>query len=145
MKNYFILIFTALICSSVQAQQKLTLKTTESYSIKLPASYGDFQHKDEFMTWQLDFNNKKMTYDNGIVKKTFNFSKIEANPNSTEERNIYNFENNNEALTLIVGNGNYLKIKVYTEKVANSNPASFNSIKVYTNYSVENYTDLLAD
>lgn len=145
MKNYVILIFTILIFSNVQAQQKLTLKTTESYLIKFPSTYGDFQHNDEFMTWQLDFNNKKMTYNNGSLTKTFSFTTAEANKNSTEERNIYNFENSKEALTLITGSGNYLKIKISSDKIPNTNPAEYKILKVFTNYTIDDFTQLLAD
>lgn len=145
MKNYFLLFVLFLIFIKVQAQQKLTLKTTESYTVEAPLTYGDFQHKDEFMTWQLDFNNKKMTYNNGNLTKTFNFTKVEANQNSTEEKSIYNFENSQESLTVITGSGNYLKIKLYSAQVPNSNPTKYNSIKVFTNYPIDNFNQLLAD
>ena len=73
MKNYIILLLITLKFSSVQAQQILTLKTTESYLIEMPSTYGNFKHEDEFMTWQINFNNKKITYFSGNLKKTFNF------------------------------------------------------------------------
>src|SRR5690554_1776228 len=117
MKIYCLFLCIILSLSNVQAQQKLTLKTTESYLIKFPSSYGDFQHTDEFMTWQLDFNNKKMTYNNGNLTKTFSFTTAEANKNSTQERSIYNFENSKEALTLITCSGNYLKIKISSNRI----------------------------
>jgi hypothetical protein len=145
MKIYFFFLFITLNFLNVQAQQKLTLKTTESYLINMPLTYGDFQHNDEFMTWQLDFNNKKMTYNNGNLTKTFSFTTAEANKNSTEERNIYNFENSQEALTLIAGSGNYLKIKIYSARIPNTNPAEYKSIKVFTNYIIDDFSQLLAD
>jgi len=145
MKNYFLFIVISLFFLNSQAQQKLTLKTTESYLIKAPSTYGDFQHKDEFMTWQLDFNNKKMTYNNGKLTKTFNFTNVEANQNSTEERNIYNFENDQESLTLITTSSNYLKIKIYSDRVPNSNPAEHRTVKIFTNYTIDDFNQLLAD
>ena len=145
MKNYIIYLLVLFTFLSVQAQQKLTLKTTESYLIKFPLTFGDFQHNDEFMTWQLDFNNKKITYNNGNLNKTFSFTTAEANKNSTEERSIYNFENSNEALTLITGSGNYLKIKISSDKIPNTNPAEYKILKVFTNYTIDDFTQLLAD
>ncbi len=145
MKIYFFFLFITLNFLNVQAQQKLTLKTTESYLIKFPSTYGDFKHNNEFMTWQLDINNKKMTYNNGNLTKIFSFTTAEANKNSTEERNIYNFENSKEALTLIVGSGNYLKIKISSERIPNTNPAEYKNLKVFTNYTIDDFSQLLAD
>ncbi len=145
MKIYFFFLFITLNFFNAHAQQKLTLKTTETYLIKFPSTFGEFQHKDEFITWQLDFNNKKITYNNGSLTKTFNFTIVEASKNSTEERNIYNFENSKEALTLIAGSGNYLKIKISSERIPNTNPAEYKSLKVFTNYSIDDFTQLLAD
>lgn len=145
MKNYFLFVFTLLFFLNSQAQQKLTLKTTESYLVKTPATYGDFQHNDEFMTWQLDFNNKKITYNNGKLTKTFHFTNVEANPNSTAERNIYNFENDQDALTLITTNSNYLKIKIYSDKVPNTNPVEHRTVNIYTNYIIDDFIQLLTD
>ena len=145
MKNYIILLLITLKFSSVQAQQILTLKTTESYLIEMPSTYGNFKHEDEFMTWQINFNNKKITYFSGNLKKTFNFSYTEKNEKSTKDRGIYNYENPNESLTLITGTDNYLKIKIYSDRVPNSNPTSYNSVKVFTNYSIDNFNELLVD
>lgn len=149
MKFLKTIFFTFLVISSfnikIQAQEKLTIKSTELYLLELPLTYGDFKHNDIFSTWNFDFKNKKITYQNPNKEpNTFYFSSFELNQNSTNEKSIIHFDNSKENITLIIKNGNYVKIQYSSEKKPNSNPASYQKIKIYTNYVIDEFTDLLS-
>lgn len=143
-KTLFFFIFTFSLLNA-KAQEKLTIKSTESYTLEMPLTYGDFKHQDVFRTWNFDFKNKKITYQDFNNKiNTFYFSSMELNQNSTDEKSIVHFENSKENITLIVKNGNYIKIQYSTNKEPNTNPASYKTIRVYTNYVINEFTDLLS-
>ncbi len=136
--RFIIMVFIGLTFYNVQAQNKFTIKTTEEYEVKTSASLGEFEHEDLFMTWSFDMANKKISYSTNRIKNSFNFISIELNNNSSNDKTIYNFISRDESLTLIVKNGNYLKIKLYSKKIPESKPVSYENIKVYTNYSIDN-------
>ena len=142
-KIIFLLCFL-LSLTNLNAQEKLTIKSNELYVLEMPLTYGDFKHSDKFITWNFDFKNKKITYQNTDNEvNTFYFSSVELNQNSTDTKSIIHFENSKENITLIVKEGNYLKIQHSSDKEPNSNPAGYKKVKVYTNYVINEFTDLL--
>ncbi len=138
-------VFAIMISISSVCQQKFTFKTTEQYLIELPSTYGKFNHNDECIKWDLALNNKKILYTKTAKTKTFNFVIVTLNPNSTKNRKIYNFVGEDEELTLIVNDGNYIKIKIYQDKISGTKPSSFKKIRIFTNYSANDYNSLLSD
>ena len=136
--RFIVMVFIGLTFHNVQAQNKFTIKTTEEYEVKAPASLGEFEHGDIYMIWVFDMTNKKITYSTNGIKYSFNFINAELNNNSSSDKTIYNFTSRDESLTLIVKEGNYLKIKLYSKKIPESKPVSYENIKVYSNYSINN-------
>jgi len=146
-KQIRIMLIIAAILISVNSngQQKFAFKTTEQYQIELPSTYGKFNHIDECIKWDLELINKKILYTKNAKTKTFNFVRVALNPNSTKNRKIYNFVGEDEELTLIVNDGNYIKIKIYQDKISGTKPSSFKKIRIFTNYSVNDYNKLLSE
>ena len=68
---------------------------------------------------------------------------MELNKNSTATKKIVHFNTSEEDITLIVRDGNYIKIMYSTNKVPNSEPASYKNGEIYTNYGIDQFTELL--
>lgn len=124
------------------SQEIINCKTTELYYIEAGMSFSDIMHYDQFMTWDFDLKKQKIVYKNASDIKTFYFSSIKENQHSNENNLIFHFDNSEESLVLIIKSGNYIKIKVASDKEPNSNPASFRKSKIFTNYTIDNLTNL---
>lgn len=145
-KKIHLVVLVIFITWNIQSQQKFTIKTTELYKVNSGYSFGEFQHLDMFVTWELDLENNKINYTAKKIKKTFNFFKSEINRHSTESRKIFKFEGREEALTMIIDDkNNYIKIKIYYDKIPGSKPVRHKKVNVYSNYSMNSFNEILKD
>lgn len=140
----YLLTFLLFIFFNVTAQEKFTLKTTELYILNLPIPPNEIKHNDIFTTWQIDIVNKKITYQKaGKEINNFYFTSYDLNKNSTATNTILHFKNSKEIITLIIKNGNDIKIRLTSDKIPNSNPESYSKIKIYSNYTIDDIAELL--